>query len=157
MLGDILPNTTATRNLGSNAYRWNYVYGGIGNFSTQVAINGYAIVDSNYSSSTNKGYVKFYDGTMICYGKQTWTNVSVTKAWGSMYESTTLITFSDFPATFSTAPVAIAFPNPSGSTYFMEGYYNVSTTCPGSFYVCLPGSNGSMTAGASYIAIGRWK
>jgi len=156
MLGDILPNTTGTRNLGSNAYRWNYVYGGIGNFATQVAIDGNAIIDSSYSSSTNKGYVKIYDGTMICYGKQTWTNLSVTNAWGSMFESS-LVTFSNFASTFNSAPVVIAFPNPSGSTYFIEGYYNVSASCPGSFYVCLPGSNSNMTAGASYIAIGRWK
>ena len=157
MLGNIVPNSTGTRNLGSSNYRWNYVYGNIGNFASQVAIDGNAIVASSYSSSTNKGYVKFYDGTMICYGKQTWTSVNVTKAWGSLYESATLMTFSNFSATFNAAPVAIAFPNPSGSTYFMEGYYNVSTTCPGSFYVCLPGSNSNMTAGASYIAIGRWK
>ena len=157
MSGNIVPNSTGTRNLGSSSLRWKYVYGNIGNFKEQVAINGNAIVDSSYSSTTNKGYVKFYDGTMICYGKQTWTNVDVTKAWGSMYESTTLMTFSNFSATFSAVPVAIAFPNPSGRTDFMEGYYNISTTGPGSFYVCLPGTNSNMTAGASYIAIGRWK
>ncbi len=156
MRGNILPDSNNVRNVGSANKRMAYVYGNIGNFSSQVAINGNAIVDSSYSSSTNKGYVKMYDGTMICWGKQTWTNLSVTNAWGSMFESS-LVTFSNFASTFNSAPVVIAFPNPSGSTYFIEGYYNVSASCPGSFYVCLPGSNGNMTAGASYIAIGRWK
>ena len=156
MKGDILPDSNNARNVGSAIKRMAYVYGNIGNFKEQVAIDGNAIIDSSYSSSTNKGYVKIYDGTMICYGKQTWTNLSVTNAWGSMFESS-LVTFSNFASTFNSAPVVIAFPNPSGSTYFIEGYYNVSASCPGSFYVCLPGSNSNMTAGASYIAIGRWK
>ena len=45
MLGDILPNTTASRNLGSNAYRWNYVYGKYGDFSS-VTIGGKSLMES---------------------------------------------------------------------------------------------------------------
>lgn len=158
MTGNITPNTNATRDVGTSAKQFRYVYGKYGKFSDSITVNDYMVVSSGVGASGTVGrYVKFYDGTMICWGSQTWSNVNVTKAWGSMYESTGIITFSNFPSAFNGDPVVMMFPNKSGSTYFMEGLYNTSPTCPGSFYVCLPGSNSNMTAGASYIAIGRWK
>ena len=158
MTGNITPNTNATRDVGTSAKQFRYVYGKYGKFSDSITVNDYMVVSSGVGASGTVGrYVKFYDGTMICWGSQTWSNVNVTKAWGSMYESTGIITFSNFPSAFNGDPVVMMFPNKSGSTYFMEGLYNTSPTCPGSFYVCLPGSNSNMTAGASYVAVGRWK
>jgi hypothetical protein len=158
MIGNITPNANATRDIGTSAKQFRYVYGKYGKFSDSITVNDYMVVSSGVGASGTVGrYVKFYDGTMICWGSQTWSNVNVTKAWGSMYESTGIITFSNFPSAFNGDPVVMMFPNKSGSTYFMEGLYNTSPTCPGSFYVCLPGSNSNMTAGASYVAVGRWK
>lgn len=156
MRGNMLPDSNNVRNVGSANKRMAYVYGVNGNFSTQVSINGNAIIASG--SSTNGRYVKFYDGTMICWGKKEWTSVSISAPWGSMYESTSYLAFSNFPSTFTAIPNVIISPaQGSSNSFYVEAVCNESASNPGSFYATRPGSATGCTVVASYIAIGRWK
>lgn len=156
MRGNMLPDSNNVRNVGSANKRMAYVYGVNGNFSTQVSINGNAIIASG--SSTNGRYVKFYDGTMICWGKKEWTSVSISAPWGSMYESTSYLAFSNFSSTFTAIPIVIISPaQGSSNSYYVEAVCNESASNPGSFYATRPGSATGCTVVASYIAIGRWK
>lgn len=156
MCGNIVPNTTGTRNLGSSSYRWNYVYGKYGNFANSITVNGNAIIASG--SSTNGRYVKFYDGTMICWGIQDFGTQNISAPWGSMYESTSYMSFSNFPSTFTDIPVVIISPaQGSSNAFYVEAVCNESASNPGSFYATRPGSATGCKIIASYIAIGRWK
>ena len=156
MCGNIVPNTTGTCNLGSSSYRWNYVYGKYGNFANSITVNGNAIIASG--SSTNGRYVKYYDGTMICWGIQDFGTQNISAPWGSMYESTSYMSFSNFPSTFTDIPVVIISPaQGSSNAFYVEAVCNESASNPGSFYATRPGSATGCKIIASYIAIGRWK
>lgn len=63
------------------------------NFYTkgQMYVNGAGVVAS--SSNVNGYYVKFYDGTMICWDYQEVTDQAITGAYGSLYQGTRNITY----------------------------------------------------------------
>lgn len=109
------------------------------------------IVESG--TNTNGTYVKYSNGTMICYNTVSHENVSITSAWGVFYEST-LLSLGDYAKPFTSVPTLVLtshFPN------FVEKYANDSETSPGGFYACKPKSASSENVRVSYIAIGKWK
>lgn len=109
------------------------------------------IVESG--TNTNGTYVKYSNGTMICYNTVSHENVSITSAWGVFYEST-LLSLGDYAKPFTSVPTLVLtshFPN------FVEKYANDSETSPGGFYACKPKSASSEIVRVSYIAIGKWK
>ena len=104
-------------------------------------------------SNTNGSYIKYSDGTMICWGTKSGTT-TMHDYWGQFERTDTLsITF---PQTFiSTPATTITLNNLAGgevSCYLMS---NSTTGC--SFQELK--ANGSSYDGYSvnYIAIGKWK
>ena len=109
------------------------------------------IVESE--TNTNGTYIKYADGTMICYNTVSHENVSITSTWGSFYESA-LLSLGDYAKPFTSVPTLVLtshLPN------FIEKYGNDSKTSPGGFYACKPKSTSSENVRVSYIAIGKWK
>lgn len=156
--GDLVPDVGGTRYLGSETKRWNALHAGIGYFNANILMGSANTPVASSGSNDNGNWVKFYDGTMICWGQQSWNGISITNAWGALYESTTMMEFANFPQPFTAAPSMAMFPNNlSGNLYFIEGPRGLTATSPGKFYACLPGALNNVTIGASYIAIGRWK
>lgn len=106
-------------------------------------------------TNSNGSYVKFADGTLICWKKATYT-ATITNSWGVLYESTSTVNFGTFPATFSSVPTVTATNCGSGGC-FIEGIQNTSTTAWGSSYLVRPNSRGETSYTISLIAIGKWK
>ena len=60
MTGNITPNTNATRDVGTSAKQFRYVYGKYGKFSDSITVNDYMVVSSGVGASGTVGrYVKF--------------------------------------------------------------------------------------------------
>ena len=108
--------------------------------------------------SASAGYwVKYDDGTMICYKRAT-IMPNVQTAMGDFYRSD-YISLGDFPAAFTTL-VAIkpAIWNSNASSVYMWGtdVLAPSTTSAGSIAV-IASAKFSGLAEVMYTAIGRWK
>lgn len=114
------------------------------------------IADSGGSAST--GYwVKFDDGTMICYKRAT-IMPNVQTAMGDFYRSD-YISLGDFPAAFTTlVDIKPAIWNSNASSVYMwcTDVYGPSTTSAGSVAV-ITNSKFSGLVEVMYTAIGRWK
>lgn len=98
-------------------------------------------------SNTKGSYVKFPDGTMICYGTHTTASIS---SGGTTNE------YVDFPETFYAAPWAIAAAwGTIAPDKFIATARSTSTT-----QVRIYAYNGysqASTVAATWLAIGRWK
>lgn len=113
------------------------------------------IADSGGSAST--GYwVKYDDGTMICYKTTTQMPIINTQA-GGMYRSSN-ITLGDFPQAFSALPRVkpVAYHNTSYFIFITEAS-NYTGLNAGQAAVFSPTSITSILMDIGYIAIGRWK
>ena len=114
------------------------------------------IADSGGSAST--GYwVKFDDGTMICYKRAT-IMPNVQTAMGDFYRSD-YISLGDFPAAFTTLVyIKPAIWNSNASSVYMwcTDVLAPSTTSAGSIAV-IASAKFSGLAEVMYKAIGRWK
>lgn len=64
------------------------------------------IVESG--SNANGEYIKFSDGTMICYKVTDVITMDLDVAWGSLYEGS--VNLGQFPANFIETPVISATP-----------------------------------------------
>lgn len=133
------PETTYTES-DTKTYSCNYV---------NDAVAG--VVESG--SNTNGNYVKFLDGTMVCYGSFTKQNVAIVNSWGNVYgaDLTDPLTF---PQTFYSAPIATVF-NVAGNSFWVhrvqtseEKITTLSISRPNSY---------TSTFTFGYVAIGRWK
>ena len=114
------------------------------------------IADSGGSAST--GYwVKYDDGTMICYKRAT-IMPNVQTAMGDFYRSD-YISLGDFPAAFTTlVDIKPAIWNSNASSVYMwcTDVYGPSTTSAGSV-AAITNSKFSGLVEVMYTAIGRWK
>lgn len=114
------------------------------------------IADSGGSAST--GYwVKYDDGTMICYKRAT-IMPNVQTAMGDFYRSD-YISLGDFPAAFTTlVDIKPAIWNSNASSVYMwcTDVYGPSTTSAGSVAVITNAKFSSLVE-VMYTAIGRWK
>jgi hypothetical protein len=104
-------------------------------------------------SSSNGKYIKFADGTMICYNSLVVNSLAITAGWGSWFISAVL-SYS-FPAKFLDNPIVSV--NVESTTGDIAIWAHQATTPTG--------FNGRFTRGAaatfnsivSWKAIGRWK
>lgn len=114
-------------------------------------------VISEVGSNANGSYIKYEDGTLICYvTKSINFSFSSSQMWGSMWESDST-SLGTFPYTFYSTPT-ISVTNNSGAGGFIEGIQSTSTTSIGTTYMCRPlDTNTAQTYTLSIIAIGRWK
>lgn len=114
------------------------------------------ITDSGGSIST--GYwVKFDDGTMICY-KRTTIQASAQTAMGGLYRSD-YISLGDFPVPFTTlVDIKPSILNMNASSVYMwpTAVFGPSNSSAGSIAV-IAGSKYGGLAECMYTAIGRWK
>lgn len=70
--------------------------------ATGLQVSGTSVVASNYN--VNGYYVKFYDGTMICWNYQEVTDQAISTAYGSLFQGTRNITY---PQAFVGNPPAL--------------------------------------------------
>lgn len=104
-------------------------------------------------SNSNGSWIKYADGTMICYKRQTFNNVAIATAWGTLYESTKL-ELGDFPQPFvGDYPDFFIMP---WQSFFVERAYTGSLTSWGEFWAVRPNTR-TMDVIVSCFAIGRWK
>lgn len=104
-------------------------------------------------SSASGKYIKFADGTMICYNRLVVNSLAITAGWGSWFISA-LLNYT-FPATFLDNPVVSV--NVETTTGDIAIWAHQATT--------RTGFNGRFTRGAaatfnsvvSWQAVGRWK
>ena len=104
-------------------------------------------------SNENGSWIKYEDGTMICYMKRQYNNINITNTWGNVYESPAL-SLGDLPQTFIEIPMVFA--QSTGTTVWVEGI-QPTTTSLGSSYFMRPVSGTNQTINIMFIAIGRWK
>ena len=126
---------------------------GMADGAEAIQANFTAIGEIEKGTNANGTYVKFADGTMVCYGRVTLNSLNMQSAWGSLFISANLPT--TFPATFFAAPVvSVTMENLTGDGAI---WMNESSDV-GSF-------NGRFVRGAAltfagtmgWMAVGRWK
>ena len=117
----------------------------------ETAISG--IIESG--SNTNGNYVKYSDGTLICY-----KNVTVSgtfQAWGSTF-LTNEMSLGSFPYTFYASPIITVNPINTDTAGAVLSVINTSTTSCGVVRVMRGTSlTGTQSFTFSVMAIGRWK
>lgn len=105
-------------------------------------------------SNANGNYIKYADGTMLCWRRITFTGIAFNSAWGSVYESASQ-SFGATPQTFISTPAI--FTSVDNAAYAgVEGIHNASTTSYGEAQLFRP-VNGSATVALNILAIGKWK
>lgn len=105
-------------------------------------------------TNNNGAAIKYPDGTMICYRSVSIT-ATITKAWGSWYETADKVNFGDFAVAFQGTPVVTI--QPVGAACWVEALNSTSATNIGNAYLARPVSSSSASYTFYVIAIGRWK
>ena len=106
-------------------------------------------------SNANGNYVKYVDGTMICYGEKN-PSLTINISWGTLYRSETFnITY---PATFTTDP-SFNITIKGGTSAFVLNWNAPANfkTNTGDYVVVRPDTRASSYYPMTWIAIGRWK
>lgn len=110
---------------------------------------GSGIVERGENS--NGSYIKFSDGTMICWADKSESVACTTSsAYGGYYRTSSSNTF---PAEFVAAPKIVPYVN---SNLFGITMYSKSATAATFTLRTIP-SSADTTRGYGYIAVGRWK
>ena len=102
-------------------------------------------------SNNNGSYIKFVDGTMICYLTKS-ISVDCTSQWGQLYEGGAAV--GSLPATFVSAPIVMVT-NTAPDGYF-EGMRDTTTTTWGTLRMAIP-SAATRVFVVNFVAIGKWK
>lgn len=105
-------------------------------------------------SNENGNFIKFSDGTMICYKTTNEIDMNITTEWGSLYEGQTSL--GNLPAEFIETPTISVTPFGSGML-IEQGGYNASKTSWGNVTCVRPTSVENVKARFYLIAIGKWK
>ena len=107
------------------------------------------------SADSGSNYCKMADGTLICWGAITISNVPITTQWGSLYESAIQSSGVTFPIPFIASPCVVAFASVS-PTAWLENMGSDITRL-GSFYLVRPTQSSGSNGYVFWQAIGRWK
>lgn len=114
------------------------------------------IVESG--SNVNGKYVKYNDGTMICYGTRDFSAVPITSPVGSLYYSTGDKTnIGAYPSTFISNDIAVSFDVSSNNNYIVwlaQATKSTTTNAP-QINVMRPSAM-TVDIHISFTAIGRW-
>ena len=114
------------------------------------------IIDSG--SNSNGSYVKYSDGTMICYKTASGT-VNITEVWGSGYTSgaEATINLGTWPVAFTALPVVSVTPIRDNSNYWLGAVRYTTKTVAG--YCTLLRFNQSTGLGytLNIVGYGKWK
>ena len=141
-----IPTMATTKGTSTtNGYSQSYINDNVG------------VVDSG--SNSNGNWVKFSDGTMICYRTIT-GSTSLTATWGSIYYKEITTTYS-FAKTFTAAPCLHLSIVATGNNGCWLGTYNGMTITASSFKnfaILRPSAaDGSVAYNLYVVAIGKWK
>ena len=130
--------------------------GDLSNLITPVLTNLVGAINSivESGSNANGSWIKYSDGTMICWKEYTFTGINFTTAWGSVYE-TAYQEFGATPQTFIATPIVFAN-NGNGAMAGIEGINNTSTNSFGRTQLYRP-VTGTATGTINLLAIGKWK
>ena len=117
-------------------------------------INDEKIIDSN--GSNNQYYIKFNDGTLICYGKKTYGNNSMTteKFNGVFVDETLNNSTITFPKNFTDTPVVTCCCKSEAYLNYQSASVNASSMKP---KIWSSYSTSVTTLIFEYVAIGKWK
>lgn len=116
--------------------------------NVENAIN--EVVESGENANGN--YVKYADGTMICYGNASGTTTTNQDYYG-FCKRTNDVSFS-YSQTFISAPIATI--TVSISSYISD-YIIESTTTGATVRILINKNDTGLSYTISYIAIGKWK
>ena len=117
-----------------------------------ITVGGNKVVDSG----TN--YIKYYDGTMICWGSSTTATLSWTQDSTIWYVRD--LALPDFAQTFISPPMVtktIQSMNTAGRNISICGNSAPTTTNPGTYNLETYWNATGTTVTVTYIAIGKWK
>lgn len=129
----------------------------IGEVATEyVEYKGFGIQSG--SNSYGK-WIKYDDGTMICWRNNYTDTIDITTEWGSLYVGE-ITNYINFPQTFKETPIVQYNILPTSSTGCFSVCYNqpnITTTHITKIAVARPRPNSNVGIRATYIAIGKWK
>ncbi|MCQ2978205.1 MAG: tail fiber protein [Clostridia bacterium] len=111
-------------------------------------------------SNTNGSWVKYIDGTMICY-KTMYGTADITNSWGGILYSSSDISLGNTPQNFISRPTITVSPQTqSGTQYMLLGSggtgYGANNHF-GNVALARPNSRTGVAYILDIIAIGRWK
>lgn len=119
-----------------------------------ITNNGRLIIESG--TNDNGSWIRFSDGTLICYGRRAFSNVNITTVWGSVYETATKYDFGNFPHQFIDTPI-LSMEQIDGTTVYRETIGGTGRSNLGSTWFNSPVQKSGASFVFGYIAIGRWK
>lgn len=152
-----------------NATRLNNIEDGIETlYENQTVVNDSynASTDETYScnyinniiesgSNANGNYIKYADGTMICFGKKELTTARNT-TYGTLYVSPKINAIL-YPETFTTInSITLNAEAQGNSVWLLTADLGTEAQTP-TFYITGATSSGSGTYYINYIAIGKWE
>ena len=104
--------------------------------------------------NANGFYIKFADGTLICYGRKPLNTLAMTWAWGAFYTSADITT--SYPVSFVGQPASVSV-NMENTTADIAVWLNglsSNTSFTGYFS---RGQSGTFNCTMAWMAVGRWK
>lgn len=110
------------------------------------------IVESG--SNSNGNWIKYSDGTMICWGYYEKENIAINRTFGSLYECQSF-NLGDFSQNFAEIP-RVTITKLGTVCAWIESLDNVTRSSLGTANWVRP-TAGTYTLSYSYTAIGRWK
>lgn len=110
------------------------------------------IVESG--SNSNGSWIKYSDGTMICWGYYEKENIAINRTFGSLYECQSF-NLGDFSQNFTEIP-RVTITKLGSVCAWIESLDNVTRSSLGTANWVRP-TAGTYTLAYSYTAIGRWK
>lgn len=106
-------------------------------------------------NNSNGNYIKFTDGTMICYNRETITT-SINSSYGSLYKSDSII-LSDFPVEFIDIPSVSIYCDGSYSAFVVNWLPSTKSNVGEQILVRINNTVSNVKFNIGYIAIGKWK
>lgn len=122
--------------------------------TSMTSYKNYAGVIVESGSNDNGSWIKYSDGTMICYKSTGEIDMNITTSWGSLYEGN--ISVGNFPAEFIETPTISVTPFGSGML-IEQGGIDASKTSWGNITGVRSNSAENVKARFHLMAIGKWK
>ena len=122
--------------------------------TSMTSYKNYAGVIVESGSNDNGSWIKYSDGTMICYKSTGEIDMNITTPWGSLYEGN--VSLGNFPAEFIETPTISVTPFGSGML-IEQGGIDASKTSWGNITGVRPNSVENVKARFNLMAIGKWK
>lgn len=156
LCGGGVGNSSPKYVIGFNADYKSSGYTSMANLRKALGITDY-VVERGTSGIWN--YRKWNSGFAECWGEHNCGTVSMTNAWGSMYESTSTYRATFPSGLFSAAPTYVSIePSHNGSASFIERGNDAPTkTTTDAFFFVRPSSGTGSSMKVYVYANGKWK